>query len=419
MGSACNLSCYFCSNRYNPPWAKVINVPYIPLEVIRELISYLDPEKKVIIGESATRFNEGEPLFHPDFLNILKEVRKHFPRSLIQVTTNGVLLDCSLQEELKSLMPMELVISFNSLKETTRSTFLSDPNPQQTIRNFLHLKRSNIPFQASFLLTPPFISEFPQSLRVAEELGASYIRLLLPGGTRWAPRELQASMAEWKRLKKMALSWRTKLSVPLMVEPPLVEDLYAEVEGVLRNSPAERASLKVGDVIQKVNDLKPLSRCEAFAAINREKDPVLEVKRKKEVFSATLFKEKKERGGLIFANDLYFDSLRRTISRAPSGGKGACLTSELAYKVVALASSNISREIQVFPVFNGSFGGSIRALGLLTVEDFRLRLSELKEEKLDWVILNPVFIEDGLDLRGVGPSSLEEEFHLSLIFSEP
>ena len=72
----CNLSCCFCSHGQNPPGTQAYT--FLPLEAERllDLMPFLDPEQKIIIGESATRLREGEPLTHPDFFAILEQLRR-------------------------------------------------------------------------------------------------------------------------------------------------------------------------------------------------------------------------------------------------------------------------------------------------------------------------------------------------------
>lgn len=396
----------------------MLNIPFLPINLIRDLFAHINPREKIIIGESATRINEGEPLSHPQFLAILKELRRNFPHTPIQITTNGILLSPEVQAELSALNPLELVISFNSLRPERRALYLGDPHPEESLSYFRHLTASGIRFQASFILAPPLLEELPESLKTVEELGAQYIRLLLPGGSKWAPKELQGSMREWLELKRVALLWRKKLEIPLMIEPPLLSDLTVEIEGIMKESPAQRCGLKVGDEILKINGKRPESRKEAFDWINQLENPELEIWRSKSRLNLVLLKKKGEKSGLVFSNDLEPQVLRRLSKTVPEKGKGVCLTSELAYGLISQAFQKYLPQVPVFGVPNLTFGGSIRSLGLLTFYDFRAFLEGFKgREKFDWLILNPVFQEDGLDLRGENAQALEKEFPLGLIYA--
>ena len=73
-------------------------------EDIESTIDWLQASRSpVVIGESVTRIREGEPLTHPRFLDIVKLVRKHYPERPVRVTTNGVLLDGRLIDQLSRL----------------------------------------------------------------------------------------------------------------------------------------------------------------------------------------------------------------------------------------------------------------------------------------------------------------------------
>ena len=61
--SRCNMGCIFCSNAYNPKSCEVFCIPPRPLEDIKDTILWLGGSRgPVVIGESVTRINEGEPL---------------------------------------------------------------------------------------------------------------------------------------------------------------------------------------------------------------------------------------------------------------------------------------------------------------------------------------------------------------------
>ncbi|MFO7819200.1 MAG: hypothetical protein R6V17_03080 [Halanaerobacter sp.] len=59
--SVCNLDCKFCSHKGNPPEVKTFASGHRPLKEIRSLIDFLSADRKIIIGESATKIEEGEP----------------------------------------------------------------------------------------------------------------------------------------------------------------------------------------------------------------------------------------------------------------------------------------------------------------------------------------------------------------------
>ena len=63
--SKCNFSCLFCSHKQNPPDIKVFSVPDLSLSGLIDIIDFLDKDRKIVIGESATNIIEGEPFCNP------------------------------------------------------------------------------------------------------------------------------------------------------------------------------------------------------------------------------------------------------------------------------------------------------------------------------------------------------------------
>lgn len=82
----CNLRCKGCDH------FACIAEPYL---VSKESIHRdLDRMAEIMEGDYITKIGVmgGEPLLHPDLLEILVDVRTHFPYSIIRLTTNGILL---------------------------------------------------------------------------------------------------------------------------------------------------------------------------------------------------------------------------------------------------------------------------------------------------------------------------------------
>ena len=91
--TVCNVRCAFCSHHQNPPEVKAIAIPHLDPELVDDLLDYLDGSRKIIIGESTSLIMEGEPFTHPRFFEILEAIRRKFPQTLIQITTNGTMLN--------------------------------------------------------------------------------------------------------------------------------------------------------------------------------------------------------------------------------------------------------------------------------------------------------------------------------------
>lgn len=397
------------------------------------MLPLLDPEERVVIGESATRLVEGEPLLHPRFLSLLQRVRRALPKAPLQVTTNGLLLTEPLQRALVGLAPIELVVSVNSLDPSQRKLWLGDPQPERTLAQLEALGRNGLTFQASFVLAPPFLDQFPSVLRRVETWGAAYVRLLLPGGSRLTPVALQGSWDSWCALSEQIRLWREEVSIPCVLEPPLLFDLQAEVEGVLPNSPAVQAGLQPGDRIERIDGKAPFSRQDAFQAIAAAASPHLTVLRRGQRLEVRLEKEANQRSGLVFSRDITRQSLERTLSSLPVRGRGLTLTGELALPILRAAWKSLDVHLPLVAVPNRTFGGSIRAAGLLTLADMRATLEELaapacplspsrRQEgigrKWDWLLLPATPFEEGCDLCGASLADFERDAGVPVFLAE-
>lgn len=82
----CNLRCRGCDH-----FACIADEYTVPYETLHR---DLDRLAEIFHGEFIERIAVmgGEPLLHPELLDILKDVRAHFPYTTIRLTTNGLLL---------------------------------------------------------------------------------------------------------------------------------------------------------------------------------------------------------------------------------------------------------------------------------------------------------------------------------------
>jgi hypothetical protein len=419
LGSACNLNCYFCSNQYNPPGIRTIKLPFLTLAELEPLFDFLDPCRKIVIGESATRLCEGEPLLHPQWLQVLQRLRSRFPQAQIQLTTNGLLLTGEMQRELATLGPLELVISFNSLVPPVRNRWLKDPWPDRTIHQFGCLGENGVPFQASFLLAPPFLPEILVASKQAVAWGATLLRLLLPGGSALAPEELQGSLTSWRQRSRQVQDWRKEVAVPMILEPPILDNLAADVDGVFAGSPAALAGFCPGDRITLIDGESPFSRVDAFAALKRAVNPLCQVERQNDVLWLQMKKEREAKSGVVVSRDISRRELEDTFRFTPSSGRGIILTSELAAPILTTALGEGFDHLLVSIAANRTFGGSIRVAGLLCNQDILRACQELRHAGTawDWLLIPVAPFDTGRDLLGQPMESLAAECGCPVYFS--
>lgn len=450
LTSSCNLRCFFCSHRQNPPGIRVSYFPSLPLVLLAELIPLLDGSRKIVIGESSTRLCEGEPLMHPHFLTVIKEIRKKFPSAPLQITTNGTLLTKSLLLELVALKEgrspgavksqdsslsvrypanLELVISLNSSTPPRRAKIMGDPEPQRVLEAIDLCRKYALPFHGSIVACPDYNGweDLKQTLFFLEEMGVLTTRVFLPGRTRFSVGRPLVTFSLWKELHDFLQELRDNLEHPVLLEPPLKGDLRAEVEGVIRSSPAQQAGLKRKDTILRVNGEQVLTSVDAFYKIQKAADPLLEILRTgkggqvpenlKENHFLRLSKRKGEPSGLVLSYDLdaqkiaqVATEIERKKAKAPFlfTSRAAALLWEAAQR-----ESLVPEKVCIDVVENAFWGGTICCAGLLTVYDFTKHLRKIiiekKEPDLIIIPLKP-FDRSGRDLRGEHYEKLSAAF---------
>ncbi len=413
--SCCNLACVFCSHRQNPPALRSYRLPPLPPEQIFAAASFLSPEKKVIIGESATLFEEGEPFTHPEIRKILKGLRGMFPETLLALTTNATLLSPAILAELAALQPLELTISLNSSTVTGRRLLLGDREPERAPRAVAALTAYGLQFHGSVVAMPHLTGreDLLTAIRFLAAHGALTTRLLLPGYTRLAPPELRFPGTLWDELAIISRELTRELDMPVLPEPALPSGFTPEVYGIMRGTPAKRAGLMHGDALLAVNGQEVRTRVEAFNLARKAADPSLSVRREGREMTVILRKQERESPGFVMHYD--FDPLRldeagkkirRARSRAP-----LLLTSEFGEPLLRQAAANFGLpDIAVKAVENRFFGGSIKAAGLLVAADLQSAAQEaLSKQRHDLVLVpREAFDYRGFDLTGESLAGMEE-----------
>ncbi len=420
ISSACGGGCVFCSNRYNPPSCEVIDIPHRTINDLKNTLPWLQSAPgAIIVGESVTRINEGEPLMHPDFLEIMKMVRDRYPRKGIRVTTNALLLEPSVVDELADF-GIELVISLNTVGR--RESVMGDTDPLKTLRNVEYLGKK-MSFEGSAVALPFLTgwSDLAATVRFLKESGGSCTRLLAPGFSSAHPLYAAMPASTWAQMREFAAEQSHLLKFPVVFEPPLLTDLKARVEGVLSGTPAEVAGIRPGDVVKKVAGKTVFSRKECFEAVRFRENPVLTLDRAAVEIEIRLIKPRFTSPGFIMYEDLdYRDWMHWEGQAGFNRGVPWVFTSQLAKGLVQNTLAQRGREAKVFSVESRYFGGNICAAGLLTVTDFLAAfLRNAEGHKLPPTITLPkrAFDPWGRDLEGRSFRDFQERVGIPVVLA--
>ncbi len=414
--SACNTSCAFCSHKQNPKEVEVYKLGKLELLDFEEIIEFLSPDRKIIIGESATRIVEGEPLLHKDFISIVEKVRKKYKKTHIQITTNGILLDEKLVERLHGLNNIELNVSVNSISDKKRMAILG-LKKQDNIKEKLALLKGRINYSASAVFDPDFMEyeDIEEMADFLENNEADSIRLFLPGYTFMAEKDCELSEL-YNKISDYTAKLKNKYKIPIIVEPSYIYDLKARIEGVIHKSPAHDAGLEEGDIIEKINGSTVITRVETFNKVLRLKDPEIDIIRGDKKVKVRVKKEKNLSPGFIMLYDIDPDEAERInrLVQRYNADNVLFVTSQLAYNVLKslFEISGFNFNYEIVEAKNAFFGGTIKCAGLLTVQDIINRVKEHVAEKgkPELIVLPPVMFDyRGRDLLGRHISEIEAE----------
>lgn len=419
--SECNMSCAFCSNHHNPPACEIRTIGRRSFEDIQDSIPWLQAAPgPIVIGESVTRINEGEPLTHPDFGRILRLVRHTYPDRQIRVTTNGALLT---QETicLLSDLRVELVVSLNTVGK--RREVMGDRDSARTLANVRELA-GKVRFDGS-MVALPFITgwdDLRDTARFLHGSGATTIRLLLPGFSSLHPLYKEMPRNTWREVRDFSVSLATELGMPVLFEPPGLTDVVPRVEHVLKGSSAARAGVLPGDVVLRVAGIEPFSRKDAFEACRARENPAVILDRGGAQIGVVMRKGSFESPGFVMYEDLDRQAWLNweRSSQARKGRDVVILTSSLAKPLIEYALKESGLKARVVAVKSRFFGGNIQAAGLLTVRDFLYAFKGAAGEgprPVEVTLPRIAFDPWGRDLEGVHYRVFAEKVDLPVVLA--
>ncbi len=417
--SVCGMSCRFCSHRNNPSEVETYSFGHLKLELIKELVDYLPPEGPVIIGESATKIIEGDPFTHPNFKYILELIREKYPTKTIRITTHGSLLTGEEIDLLKRIKPVEINISLNCADPEERVFLMGDKSPERVFQVLKELKKNEITFHGSIVALPWFmgIDSIKKTIEFLIKNNSRSVRVFIPGFSRFKSGEFKVSFKkDYIILKKLIKGFQYQ-AIPVLLEPPIMNDLKARIIGLIPDSPVTNTILQIGDIIDRINGRKVMSRTEAFYMAEKHTNPELEILRNNKFYKVVLPKMKGEKPGFIVNYDLSYSTIETFRNKLDSAmeqptGRIAVVTSVLARELIKAFLDELRinpEQVKLIVVENSYFGGSIVCAGLLTVRDI-IQTLESSKDKFDLIILPGIIFDIfGNDLTGTSYRILEDK----------
>lgn len=263
----CNAKCKFCYEIGNPlPYER----NFLSLDEVRTRTKYYNSKSGLGLLQPKSRLYL-EPFMHPKFLDILRLVRKNSPGEVISLTTHGSFLTPETIRELADLKPLTLVVSVNSSDPETRRRLMRDQMAAISLEALPLLRDHEIPFVGSVVAwyTIP-LEKLATTVRFINQFEPRGIRITLPGYSRYfSDQPLFDTPTLWSQISQMLNALRHELQCPLIVLPNLYWNmpLVPNIDGVIRNSPADLAGLKHGDLMVRLDNESILTKRQAKALL--------------------------------------------------------------------------------------------------------------------------------------------------------
>jgi SynChlorMet cassette radical SAM/SPASM protein ScmF len=169
LTAGCNLACRHCwvEPGYDPSGDKY---PYLPLEFFKTAILEAKP-----LGLSGVKLTGGEPLLHPQILDLLKIIRQE--NLSLYIETNGILCGSEIAAEIAKSSDRAVSVSIDGTDADTHEWIRGVPGSfekaKQAVRNLVD---NSTPPQIIMTLMRHNVNQLEDMVRMAEQLGASSVK---------------------------------------------------------------------------------------------------------------------------------------------------------------------------------------------------------------------------------------------------
>jgi len=436
VSGKCGIACTFCYLKGNTPELRRLHRSISEAELLYRI--KLFQQGKTIFPKNIV--STDEQTTNPHLFRALEEIRQKTTVP-VSIETNGVFLTDEMIERLGSIENLLINISVNTIDEELRGRLLHDKHPSRVVSNLEHLAAEHIPFSIS--IVPWFevpLDDLERTIEFAHKIQANHIRIRLPGYTSsFSPKKLYDLDDLWGSILHTLRKIRKKVETPIIVEPNKYEQLLLYetwslpvVLGTVKNSPAYKTGLRLGDYVRKVNGKPVFWRSDGMRELVRfwvnRRDVELEITRQ----SSKLFRlveyssedqypyastDHRSPYGLFLCDDIHTETIRRLkillFNMKPK--RAMVISSVLMKKSVTSLFEMFGLfddypEMELYVVPNTYFGGNIFMGDLVVVRDILDYIDSLPmdKERPDLLILpSSGFNEHGRDLLGESYKTIE------------
>lgn len=269
ISSVCNSRCHFCFEE-NVPYARERSL--MSIEEAETRLAHFDPESGAALFPSNR--NHMESFVHPKAIEIIELARARQPDKVFWITTNGSHFTEPLVARLSKVKPLIFKLSINSAdQDTNQELMMTGPGTETAINAPKMLQKYELPYVGGIVAWPTLShADIENTCRYLDQCGAYSIRIRLPLTHQWLDHQLDVDFEEhWRVIGALAHDLRGKIDTPIIVEPPLfwLDAVVPLIDGVIRNSPAENAGLRAGDIVRRIEGAPVRTRVESEAMLDR------------------------------------------------------------------------------------------------------------------------------------------------------
>jgi len=165
----CDQACEGCFYSAQP--GSEVRAEHAPFSLFEKVVR--DAERAKVFQMA---LGGGEPLLHPDIVDMVRLAREH--GIVANITTNGNLLNCEMASALKDAGVGQVQISLNGASEEVNSR--TRPNFLRAISALEACRKVGLRFGINFLITRSNAHELERVVKLGRRLGAASVNILRP-----------------------------------------------------------------------------------------------------------------------------------------------------------------------------------------------------------------------------------------------
>ncbi|MFC1869643.1 radical SAM protein [Chloroflexota bacterium] len=280
--SRCNADCVFCYNRGDPPTIPLGNLRRKAdeeFEEIRTRLKYFSPRAGLSLFPS--QGNLCEVLIHPHIMEILRLLREKTAK-VFRIATNGFNLTPDTISALAELQPIYLYLALNSASPERHRRLMRNGNPETAINALPLLREKGIPYAIVIVPWPldsltAMLDDLTNTITYCQQYEPHLFQINLPGYSQYFSAKKLFDLDEvWSAIVRQVRKLRETNLSPIVAMPTLYEENLCKerknlpmVIGLVRNSPAARSKLRLGDRLLEINGLAIATRPQARDILSR------------------------------------------------------------------------------------------------------------------------------------------------------